>query len=370
MPERKPAKSSRILTFDLLRGYFLVAIIINHLNYHSVISLLTMRGELFVSSAEGFFLISGIVLGIVRGAKLIDKPFKQAAKLLLKRALQLYVVYVIATVLFTLVGWWFFMDSPGLKPGIAPVDTPILQMIWNSMSFSYLYGWLDYLRLYVIFILATPIAIWLLRKGMWWLVVATSTLIWMFAPELSWPASVYTQPYNWQILFFSGIVIGFHWKQITNFWQNIAKPLRVSIVSVLIAVALATVLFNILLSFGGKISPEIYNFAAPLRDALSPYFDKENLPIARLAMFFIWFWAAFWLFRKFEDKFVKLFGWLLLPFGNNSLYVYIVHGVLIFFVHLFIARQSGIVNALIVGGIIGAIWLMIRYKILMKIIPR
>ena len=363
-------KSSRIAAFDLLRGYFLISIIINHLNYPSVASLLTMKGELFVSSAEGFFLISGIVLGIVRGAKLINKPFKNAAGLLLKRAGQLYLIYFISTTLFTLVGWWFFMDNPGLKPGIASPDTPIHQLLWNIASFKYLYGWLDYLRLYIFFLLASPIAIWLLRKGLWWLVLMVSVLMWHFTPELSWPDNVYMQPYNWQVIFFSGLVVGFHWKNISAWWQRLKKPLRVSIVTLVVGMAAATLAFNIFLAFGGKISPDIYAFVGPVRDTLSPYFDKENLPLARLSLFMLWFWASFWLFRKFEPFIVKWFGWLLQSFGGSSLYVYIVHGILIFFVHLFLPKQGYFVNLLIISGIVATIWLMIRYKVLMKVIPR
>lgn len=369
-PKKEQKKSSRIAAFDLLRGYFLIAIIINHLNYPSLASLLTMKGELFVSSAEGFFLISGIVLGIVRGAKLINQPFKEAARLLLKRAGQLYIIYFLSTVLFTLIGWWFFMDNPGLKSGIASPDTPIHEMLWNAASFNYLYGWLDYLRLYIFFLLASPLAIWLLRKGLWWLVVVASISIWYFTPELDWPANVYIQPYNWQLIFFSGLVIGFHWKQISEWWQHLKKPLRVSIVSLVVGMAFATLAFNIFLAFGGKISPDIYAYVAPIRDTLSPYFDKENLPLARLSLFMLWFWASFWLFRKFEPFIVKWLGWLLLSFGGSSLYVYIVHGILIFFVHLFLPKQGYLINLLIVSGIVSTIWLMIRYKVLMKIIPR
>lgn len=370
MSSDKPAKSSRVLTFDLLRGYFLLSIIINHLNYVSPASWLTMRGELFVSSAEGFFLISGIVLGIVRGAKLVGQPFKHVARLLLKRAVQLYIVYVIGAVLFTLIGWWFFMDNPGLKPGIAAADTPFYQMIWDIASFSYLYGWLDYLRLYIFFLLASPLAVWLLRRGLWWVVLSISAIIWQFAPELARPDSVYTQPYNWQILFFGGLTIGFHWKQITAWWGRIAKSVRTFATTILLSTALVTLLLNIFIAFGGYYGTDIYNIVAPIRDMLHPYFDKENLPIARLAMFFVWFWAAFWLFKKFERHIVKAIGWLLLPFGSNSLYVYIMHGVFVFFVHLFIPRQGQLINLLVVSGIFAAIWLMIRYKVLMKIIPR
>src|SRR6218665_421663 len=96
----KKEKSERILTFDLLRGYFLCVILFNHLQFYpNGFDLLTGRGVLYVSTAEGFFLVSGIVLGIVRGRKLLNQPFNVAAKLLWKRALQLYTTSLVLTFL-------------------------------------------------------------------------------------------------------------------------------------------------------------------------------------------------------------------------------------------------------------------------------
>ena len=110
----------RIHTLDLLRGYFLIVILLDHLAYFpSGLDLVTGRGLLYVSSAEGFFLISGIVLGIVRGRKLISQPFLVAAKKLWKRSIQLYLTSIVLTIVFTLLGWLFFMHSPGLKFGNA-----------------------------------------------------------------------------------------------------------------------------------------------------------------------------------------------------------------------------------------------------------
>lgn len=372
MPD-KP-KIPRVAAFDLMRGYFLICIILDHLYYFpNGLGLLSMRGELFVSAAEGFFLISGIVLGIVRGAKLIDKPFRVGASLLLKRSLQLYLTYIILAIFFTLIGWWFFMANPGLKEGIADPSTSIFTVIWQTISFQYLYGWADYLRLYCLFLLFSPIVLWLLRAGRWWIVLAVSFAVWLFVPETPYPQSIFTQPYKWQLLFFAGLVIGFHWPQLTAWWRKIPLMWRRLSVATLVSAAVLTVAGNILLAFGGKYSHDLYLVTAPLRDMLQQnYFDKENLPFARVGLFMLWFWAAFWFFNRFQAHIVKFFGWILLPFGTNSLYVYTVHAFLVFFLHLMV--QSGStnfwINMPLSVGAIAVIWIMIRYKVLFKIIPR
>ena len=89
-PQTTP-RVERIRTFDLMRGLFLIIILLNHLSYYpSGLDIITGRSMMYVSAAEGFFLISGIVLGLVRGRKLLDQPFKKSTKLILKRGLRLY----------------------------------------------------------------------------------------------------------------------------------------------------------------------------------------------------------------------------------------------------------------------------------------
>lgn len=371
MPNKKP--SSRVIAFDLLRGYFLVAIILDHLNYWpNGLDWVTARGSLFVSAAEGFFLISGIVLGIVRGRKLLEKPFVVGAWLLLKRGLQLYITYAILTLFFTLIGLWFFANNPGVKAGLISPDTSLLGMIWQVLSFQYLYGWADYLRLYCIFLFISPLVLLLLRKKLWWLVLLVSTAVFTFSPSPDYPANILTQPYHWQIIFFGGMVIGFHWQDLVTFWQRQSHQLRLWTITTVVSLTIVTILTNSFLSLGGLISPDVGNFVTPIHNQLAPFFDKENLSWWRLALFGLWFSGSLWFFMRFEKAILHYLGWLLLPFGINSLYVYTVHAFLIFFVHLLIPTGGSffLLNLIISVATIAIVRVMIQYKVLFKVIPR
>jgi len=365
-------KSSRILTFDLLRGYFLVAIILDHLAFYpNGLDWWSGRGGLYVSAAEGFFLISGIVLGIVRGAKLVDKPFSLTVKMLLQRSLQLYVTAVILMLLFTFIGW-LFLDNPGLKPGIRPPTEGLLDIIWGGLTFEYIYGWADYLRLYAIFILFTPIAMWLLRRGLWYIVLAISVFVWAQFDTLRGDSLELAQVYSWQLIFFTGITIGFYWKSIASWWQKRSNALRRVTVASVVTVAAITMVGNFLLAYGDELFGLTTDLTVAINNALVPYFVKEALPWPRLLLFAVWFGASFWLFNRFEKQIIGQLGWLLLPFGANSLYVYTLHAVLVFFVHLLIfnATASILINfTLSVAGVM-LIWIAVRSRFLMKIIPR
>lgn len=365
-------KSSRILTFDLLRGYFLVAIVIDHLAFYpNFLDWWSGRGNLYVSAAEGFFIISGIVLGIVRGSKLIDKSFKIALKLLLKRSVQLYITSIVLMLLFTFIGW-LFLDNPGLKAGIRLPTENFWDIIWGALTYKYIYGWGDYLRLYAIFILLSPIAILLLRKGLWYVVMAISLAVWsQFTFLIGDTSAELGQVWSWQLIFFSGLVIGFHWGTIVAWWYRLRLPLRRWVIGTTVSLAAVTMVANFIIVYGHAIAPS-FGFLDTIDAALRPYFSKESLPWPRLALFAIWFGAGFWLFSRFEEQIVRRMGWLLMPFGTNSLYVYTLHAALIFAIHLIIstATSSPIINLVLSVGAVMIIWLCIRYKVLMKIIPR
>lgn len=365
----------RVVTFDLMRGYFLLAILLNHLYYFpNWLDWVTARGDLFVSSAEGFFFISGIVLGIVRGAKLIEQPMQRVTKLLLSRSFQLYVTSIILVFIFTFLGWWFFMSNPGLKYGIWPAEGNVAEFIWKVLTLQHFYGWADYLRLYAIFIFIAPLAVWLLRKGKWPIVLALSMGTWLLYPpylDLYSPYEIKQlyQPLSWQLLFFSGLIVGFHWPQITQWWRSVPRRRRQVVSGSVVSLALITVAINIVLVFGERwgLAPILSDYASWWR---VNYFDKERLDILRIVTFLIWFWASFWLFHRFEPAIRRWLGWLLLPFGTNSLYVYTLQAFIIFFAHLFIAEGETWMNFITAIGIVALVRLAIHYRFLMNIIPR
>jgi hypothetical protein len=365
-------KISRILTFDLMRGYFLVAIILDHLAYFpNGLDWWGGRGNLYVSAAEGFFLISGIVLGVVRGRKLAEKPFAVAAKLLLQRGVQLYITAVVLMLLFTFIGW-MFIDNPGLKAGIRPLTEDVWSVIWGGLTFNYIYGWADYLRLYAIFLFASPIALWLLRRGLWYVLLAVSVWIWSQYSNSPLETAELSQVYSWQLIFFSGLTIGYYLTPIRQWWSSITPVIRNTVIAVTVSIAAITMLANFIIVEGATLFGGFSQTLTNLNNTFAPYFIKEELPIARLVLFVIWFGAGFWLFSRFEQYIVKYFGWLLLPFGTNSLYVYILHAVMVFGAHLVIKDPTPylLVNFTLSAVIIGIILLAVRAKFLMKIIPR
>lgn len=369
-------KIERILTFDIMRGYFLIGILSDHLTYWpNGLDWWSARGGLFVTMAEGFFLISGIILGIVRGAKLVDQPFRNVAKLLLKRGGQLYVVSVVLALLFTFIGWMFYIGNPGLKTGIANPSTSILGLIWDTLTLQYLYGWADYLRLYAIFLFFSPIVMWLLRRGWWYVALAASLGVWALFPDTNvatYEQQEKLQVLSWQLIFYGGMIIGFYWPKILDKWRSLEARTRQIVATSVVSLAAVTLAYNvaIMLQTMGHDMSWLGIGPSTQQNLYVLFFDKERLPPPRLALFMLWFWAAFYLFRRFEPYIKRFMGWLLIPIGINSLYVYTVEAFLLFFAHIYLPSGSLIQNFVIIASLIGITLFMVRKRILMKIIPR
>lgn len=369
-------KIPRVVTFDIMRGFFLIAIIIDHIAFFpNLLDWWGMRGQLLVTTAEGFFLLSGIVLGIVRGAKLVDEPFRNVAKIVLKRALQLYVTYVVLVIAFTAIAWYFYPGNPDVKFGVMP-DQSWWNLIIQTITFQYTYGWADYLRFYALFLAVSPLALWLLRRGQWYIVAGISALTWLFSPidivRMPWEQIEILQPIPWQLLFFVGLIIGFHWPAITAWWHKHRNVLVRFVAIPVIIVAIGTLCWNVFAVFGEKFIDEAWARELSYRawELRTIEFHKEALTFERIALFMVWFWAAFFLIERFQKQIVRFAGWLLIPFGVNSLYVYTLHAVIVFFIHLYFKDTTLIANFLVTAGAIALIYAAIRTKFLMSIIPR
>lgn len=363
----------RVDTLDLLRGYFLIVIILNHLWYYpSGLEYITGKSALYASTAEGFFLISGIVLGIVRGAKMIDKPLRESTKLLLSRAWKLYVIGVVLVILFTLTSWWLqtIPGITGIKSGLTYAPSEFFEMLWKAITLQYTYGWADYLRLYAMFIAVAPLALWLLRKGKWYLVILASLFVWSLYPYNPWSIGWLSSQISWQLIFFIGLVVGFYWGNIQQWWTNLSDTVKKTILWSVIPTGFLTILASALLVFGHGI-PGIGENLETIHRAIEDNFEKNRLPLPRVAIFGLWFVTFYWLFHRFEKPIKKWFGWLLLSFGANSLYVYILHSVILYFYLIITSRSEHWWLNLIMSLVpIGLIYIALKNKFLFKIIPR
>ena len=371
----KSNSSSRIHAFDLLRGWCLVVISSDHLErFPSVFDPFTGRGLLWVSAAEGFFFISGALVGIVRGRSMAKNGLKAATKELWSRAAKLYAASVILTLGFTLVS--YFLSSIGLhmvKGGLEYFGSGY-ELIWRVLTLQYSYGWTDFLNYYVVYLLLSPLVLWLCQRKLWWTVLLLSLGLWVLKLDIR---NDFVEAYlTWQVYFFSGLVFGYYYSSIHAWYRSLRAAVRRNGRASMFGLTLVTVLASFAFTFGTPIfenrNAELHGFFDFVKDnsLFNVLLQNNRTGLLRLPLFLLWFGTIFAILRKYETAALRRLGWLLLPLGKNSLYVYIVQGIVVFLITLLNIPGGFMVNTLLNVFAVVIYWVAVRQRILFSVIPR
>lgn len=206
----------RDVRIDLLRGYAMITIALNHLSIlfrdlglkQPRIPTLTEFG--FSSAAEIFFLLSGYMVGMVY----LGRPNLKSK--LWNRAFEIYAYNAAAFVAAMLIAW---VASPLVAAATEAAPT-ISEPFGYTLQFLMLLqhpDLLGVLSLYVLFMLIAPAVIWAFNRQPY-MVIAASIICYAAAQIFPWfnlpggsPGGDFQWNFNpmaWQILFFGGILAG------------------------------------------------------------------------------------------------------------------------------------------------------------------
>ena len=352
-----PAKRSRILTLDLLRGLFLIIIFADHLAYAPSLFFQFATGTSghFASAAEGFFAISGILVGYIYGPKILSHTKKIVIKMW-QRALLLYGLSVGFTLLYT--AWAALLPGGYLRQ--PNWQGPLTDLLVQSLTLQFHFGWADFLARYAIFMFVAPLAVWLIAKHHAWLVAFVSVVTWaLFGHATGW--QIFTA---WQVVFMIGIIIGFYLPQIEALAKQIPKPKRTLLWWLVVSVA-AISYGLVILRFA--VLPFIYpGISDAIPSEWLSYLDRESVGVARIGIGIVWFSALYLIFRRFEEWINSSTKGVLLLLGQNSLFVYSVEALVIFSLDVFLPapHNSSIFGNTIIGAAgMALIYFVTRYKL-------
>jgi len=217
-----PPRRPRDLRIDMFRGLALAMIFIDHVPGNPY-ERFTSRNFGFSDAAEAFFVMSGIAAGLAYSGRFLPEQVRrqglwQAVAPIWARAWLLYLVQIMMTCvcigLFAAAMLYF--DAPELmqrnnlrqvfqNPGEALLGIPFL---------LHQIGYVNILPVYAVLLFAAPAIIPLAERWPW--AVAVGSLgLWFCAGVFRWnlpnfpnPGGWFFNPFTWQAVFVTGLLIG------------------------------------------------------------------------------------------------------------------------------------------------------------------
>ncbi len=378
------AAARRDLRLDLLRGFSLFAMVVDHLGGDSWLYAITGGNRFYVSAAEGFIFISGVAMGRAYQAKMERSGLVEAMTDALRRARTLYVATVVLTLVFsalylyTDVALWTGRDF-GL--GIEGFD----ELVVAALTLHFTYHGTEILAMYTILVLLSPITLLLLSLGLWRWVLGIAWLWWLayqaYPQQATFPWPIRNGENfpiaAWQVLFITGQVLGFHRLAFSR-WLQRWPHVQVALVSLGAAFLLALIsVYWATQSLGSTAGQLPLPFFDTGPDSLSGQAAKVSVRPWRVVAFVAVAITTYTLVTYLWRPLRWATGWLLLPLGQHALYGYIVHFFLILLIFnlgpylaaLPLSVPADVLNPLVQIGLVLLLWGMVRRRVLFGIVP-
>lgn len=173
---------NRRAEIDALRGLMLVLMTVTHLPVRHGEWLGQPFG--FVSAAEGFVFLSAYLVGLIYTQRALAEGTGGMRRALWRRAFLVYACHVgMLLFLFTVITWiGVRSERPAITNLVAFYLEQPMTALWSGFALLYNPPLLDILPMYVLFMLASPLALSLgLRTGGWRLVAVVSFTVWLLA---------------------------------------------------------------------------------------------------------------------------------------------------------------------------------------------
>jgi hypothetical protein len=352
-----------LLGLDLMRGYFVLVLASIHLDYTpSLLGYIDGRGRLWVSEAEGFFLISGLLVAMMRRRDMERDGLGTATRRSWARALKLYLLAGGLTLLYTALGRAAgALGWSGAKPGLDD-GSSWGRVLYNTATLHYVYGWTDFLTFYAPLFVVAPLLVWLMSHRMTWLVVLVSVGLYAsmsWRPQLWGAAGAFLQ---WQVHFVLGAAIGYHLPELRTRFAALRSVARRSL-------AIAALIGASALYAAGMITlwmPSVRPTGAWYELLI---FDSR-LGLLRPVFALVMFAGGCVLLAALRRPIMATIGPVLTLFGRNSLYVYVVQSALVFAVPFVTGSHGLLFDTALDLALIALVWLCLRRRFLFRVIPR
>ncbi|MFV0294321.1 MAG: OpgC domain-containing protein [Paracoccus sp. (in: a-proteobacteria)] len=282
----------RIPALDMLRGYALVAIMLDHMPI-SILRGYTLANFAVFDAAELFVLLSGFLVGVVWLSIEARSGRRAAQWRFLRRAVQVWLALIIGGVLMALLSRLLFalgMPHTAIWSEYARwvIEFPIgyvvtLGTLWMQPNL------MDVLALYVVLLAFTPLTVPVLLR--WpWLFAALSAALWSVSvplnealPNQRVQGGMLFNPFAWQALFHTGIAMGIYREKFMPVLRRYSAPLTLAAIGIMI--------FGLAMAQLWRYGPASKEIFYHLRDVVGPI-DKWSLDIVRYVAVLVAAWLV------------------------------------------------------------------------------
>ena len=387
-PEVPPSSAAtageRDLALDVIRAAAVGMAVVNHLPLVAPYQWAANEGLGAVTGADLLVLVSGVVVGSVHRGRLADRGWRASAGALWRRSLALYRASVgVVLVLWTLGAlgvWprvlttWTDEETGAVRPALPPAS---LAAAWDLALLRVAPWQINILGLYVAFTALAPLALWALARGRWALLLAGSWGVYAVATwlrlrptgaafEASFPLLV------WQLPFVHALAVGFHRGELA---ARLAGPPERWLLAAAATVAGAFALlawpnpwsaappWTRLSILPARAYGLVWATAGPDR----AWFGPGRLLDAASVVYLLH--AALTGSGAARSRAARRF---LVPVGQASLYVFIVHLAVVAVVDVLpLPRRDDLVlNTLVHSAALVLLWGCVRSRLLFRWIPR
>jgi hypothetical protein len=355
-PARK--KPARNQTIDVLRGLCIVMMITGHVGTSTYLNQ-GIHFLRFVSGAEGFVFLAGLVMGFVYRRKMETGPIVAAYRAIWKRAATIWAVHCILVLLVVSGNGTLYR-----VPDVPTLSTfPPAHFLSLTASLRLQPGQaLNILPLYVFLLGAAPLVFELLRRRLTVLALTASvgTLVYMqYHPDAgNWlhesSANAFP-PLFWQGLFVPGMCLGYHYHHIRD---HLIAPRRKAL---LIGLTALTACIAIVV----WVQTPSFAFYDHLRwDGV--IWERHPLRLGRVAYFLVAISALYLLIQQAASRVRALRPPMeaLALLGRNSLYAFLVHIVIaVPLAGLALQPSQWIIAEAVTAMTVAAVYLLARYQV-------
>jgi len=390
----------RDLRIDTMRGLAIVFVVVDHVGLVSAFQTITQEGIGVVSGAELFVLLSGVVLGLVHRPALEAGRVREVAGRTTRRAGKLYLtalaVVVVVLLLTRIPGvdgtavttftdegtgaagagaagavYDLYAGSDRLLafPPSVPALLDLLLLRVGPWQFNIM-------GLYVVLLAVSPLILLLLVRRLWPVALGISValhVVGAVAPTRLLP-SQFEDSFpllSWQLLFVVGMVVGYHRERVVAWWSSRAGRI------LLPACALLATAFALFAWSNPYLADPLDVRLTLLPDATYQQlydagFARTRLAPGRLLDVLLVVVVGYAALTAFWRPIHRALGWFLVPLGQATLYVFVMHVLLV----LVVANIPGLASAGVLVGtlayvvILGLLWVMVRTRFLFRLVPR